>query len=174
MRISTKSTQTECIHIWHYFITVRSFPYVSCDRSVCFLHWKKLKPLNTVRKKWKLVKLKFFRKNLTIFYINMKHPDLKTVLWNRNYFLLFRFRLLKSYGSGSGSDFWKSYGSGSGSYLWKVTIPVPVPAPYLYHKKQIFQKKLFPFYIVSCFTRKKIININKFIVKCKRKNVKWR
>jgi hypothetical protein len=79
MRISTKSTQTqtECIHIWHYFITVRSFPYVSCDRSVCFLHWKKLKPLNTVRKKWKLVKLKFFRKNLTIFYINMKHPDLK-------------------------------------------------------------------------------------------------
>jgi hypothetical protein len=41
---------------------------------------------------------------------------------------------------GSGSDFWKSYGSGSayGSNLWKVMIPVPVtvPAPYLYHKKQ--------------------------------------
>ncbi len=27
------------------------------------------------------------------------------VLWNRNYFLRFQFRLLKSYGSGSGSDF---------------------------------------------------------------------
>ncbi len=83
-------------------------------------------------------------------------------LWNRNYFLRFRFRLLKSYGSGS--DFWKSYGSGS--YFWKVTVPVPVPAPYLYHKKQIFLKKLFLFHIVSCFTRKKMININKFIVKC--------
>jgi hypothetical protein len=59
------------------------------------------------------------------------------VLWNRNYFLRFRFWLLKSYGSGS--DFWKSYGSGS--YFWKVTVPVPVPAPYLYHKKQIFLKK---------------------------------
>jgi hypothetical protein len=35
---------------------------------------------------------------------------LKSVLWNRNYLLRFRFRfrfwLLKSYGSGSGSDFW--------------------------------------------------------------------
>jgi hypothetical protein len=30
---------------------------------------------------------------------------------------------------------------------------------------------LFPFYIVSCFTRKKIININKFIVKCERKKI---
>ncbi len=27
------------------------------------------------------------------------------VLWNRNYLLRFRFRLLKSYGSGSGSNF---------------------------------------------------------------------
>jgi hypothetical protein len=45
-------------------------------------------------------------------------------LWHRNFFLRFRFRLLKSYGSGFGSDFeklWfrcrfvllKSYGSGS-------------------------------------------------------------
>ncbi len=84
-------------------------------------------------------------------------------------FLRFRFRLLKRNGSGSGSDFWKSYGSGSGSYFWKVTVPVPVP--YLYHKKQIFLKNLFPFYIVSCFTRKKIININKFIVKCDRKKM---
>ncbi len=36
-------------------------------------------------------------------------------LWNRNYFLLFqfRYRLLKSYGSGSN--------------FWKVMVPVPVP-----------------------------------------------
>ncbi len=40
----------------------------------------------------------------------------------------FRFQLLKSYGSGS--------------YFEKVTVPVlvPVPAPYLKHKKQIFPK----------------------------------
>jgi hypothetical protein len=44
---------------------------------------------------------------------------------------------LKNYGSGSGSDLRKSYGSGS--YFRK--IPVPVPAPYLDHKKKIFQKK---------------------------------
>jgi hypothetical protein len=68
----------------------------------------------------------------------------QAVLWNRNYFLRFRFRLLKSYGSGS--DFRKSYGSGSGSYFRNVTVPVlvpvpvPVPAPYLDHKKQNFQK----------------------------------
>jgi hypothetical protein len=30
---------------------------------------------------------------------------LGAVLWNRNYFLRFRFRLLKSYGCGSSSDF---------------------------------------------------------------------
>jgi hypothetical protein len=30
-------------------------------------------------------------------------------------------------------------------------------------------KNLFPFYIVSCFKRKKIISIKKFIVKCERK-----
>ncbi len=75
-----------------------------------------------------------------------RNADLDPVLWNRNYFLRFRFRfqLLKSYGSGSGSgyDFWKSYGSGSGSYFWKVTVPVPVLAPYLYHKRQIFHKKI--------------------------------
>jgi hypothetical protein len=78
---------------------------------------------------------------------------------------------LKSYGSGSGSDFRKSYGSGSGSgsYFRKVPVPVPVPAPYLDHKKQIKKKKflenILPFYTVSCFTRKKFINFNKFIVK---------
>jgi hypothetical protein len=63
---------------------------------------------------------------------------------------IFKFRLLKSYGSGSGSDFWKSYGSGSGSgsYFRKVPVPVPVlvPAPYLDRKKQIFQKKFWNFF----------------------------
>ncbi len=59
-------------------------------------------------------------------------------LWNRNNILRFRFRfqLLKSY-------VWfrfrlillKSYGS------------VPVPAPYLDHKKQIFQKKCWKFFL---------------------------
>ncbi len=43
------------------------------------------------------------------------------VLWNRNYFLRFRFRRLKSYGSGSGS----------GYDFWKVIVPVPVPVPIL-------------------------------------------
>ncbi len=68
------------------------------------------------------------------------------MLWNRNDFLRFRFRflLLKSYGSGSCSDFWKSYGSGSGSYFWKVTVPVP--APYLDHKKLIFQENFWNFF----------------------------
>jgi hypothetical protein len=50
-----------------------------------------------------------------------------------------------------------------------VPVPVPVPAPYLDHKKQIFQKKIgifLIFYLVSCFTRKKFINFNKFVVKC--------
>ncbi len=76
-------------------------------------------------------------------------------MWNRNYFLRFRFRLLKSYGSGS--DSWKSYGSGSGSYFWKVTVPVPVPvpAPYLYHKKQIFLKKFVSFLHNKLFYKEK-------------------
>jgi hypothetical protein len=51
----------------------------------------------------------------------------------------------------------------------KVTVPVPVPAPYADHKKQVFQKKnldiFLTFYLVSCFTRKKFINFNKFVVK---------
>ncbi len=50
------------------------------------------------------------------------------------------------------------------------TVPVPVPAPYLDHKKQIIQQKMLDFflffYIFSCFTREKYINFNKFIVKC--------
>ena len=50
-----------------------------------------------------------------------------------------------------------------------VPVPVPVPAPYLDHKKQIFKKIFeifFTFYLVSCFTRKKFMNFNKFMVKC--------
>jgi hypothetical protein len=66
----------------------------------------------------------------------------------------------------------------------KVIVPVPVPTfeklqfrfrfqLHIYTiKSKFFFKKLFPFYMVSCFKRKKIININKFIVKCERKNVK--
>ncbi len=49
-----------------------------------------------------------------------------------------------------------------------VPVPVPVPAPYLDHKKQ--KKKILEifltFYLVSYFTRKKLINFNKFMVKC--------
>jgi hypothetical protein len=52
----------------------------------------------------------------------------------------------------------------------KVTVPVPVPTPYLDHKKQIKKKKksdiFLTFYLISCFTRKKFINFNKFVVKC--------
>ena len=92
-----------------------------------------------------------YRKPETGSFVNQAK---NTVLWNRNFFLRFRFRflLLKSFGSGSGSDFWKSYGSGSGSYFWKVTVPVPVPvpAPYLDHKKQIFQEYFWNFF--SLFT----------------------
>jgi hypothetical protein len=48
-------------------------------------------------------------------------------------------------------------------------VPVPAVAPYLDHKKQILPKKIgnvLRFYTVSCFTRKKFVNFNKFIVKC--------
>ncbi len=63
----------------------------------------------------------------------------------------------------------------------KVTVPVPVPAPYLDHKKQIKKKKLeifSTFYLVSCFTRKKFINFNNFMVKyewkkCLMKEIKY-
>jgi hypothetical protein len=61
----------------------------------------------------------------------------------------------------------------------KVMVPVAVPTfeklrfrvqLHIYTiKSKFFLQNLFPFYIVSCFTRKKIININKFIVKCERK-----
>jgi hypothetical protein len=48
-------------------------------------------------------------------------------------------------------------------------VMVPVPAPYLDHKKLFFGKtfeKFFAFYIISCFSRKKFKNFNKLIVKC--------
>ncbi len=51
----------------------------------------------------------------------------------------------------------------------KVMVPVPVPDPYLDHKKQIFPKinwYFLHFYIARCFSRKKFKNFNKFIVKC--------
>jgi hypothetical protein len=63
----------------------------------------------------------------------------------------------------------------------KVMVPVPVPTfeklrcrfrfqLHIYTiKSKFFLKSLFPLYKVSCFTRKNIININKFIVKCERK-----
>jgi hypothetical protein len=51
----------------------------------------------------------------------------------------------------------------------KITVPVPVSAPYLDHKKQ-FKKNILEifltFYLVSSFTRKKFMNFNKFMVKC--------
>ncbi len=95
----------------------------------------------------------------------------RTALGNRNYFLRFRFRfrLLKNYRSGSGSDF------------WEVMVPVPSFKKLRFRFRFWFQlhietikskfvKKIFGyfllFYIVSCFTRKKFINFNKFIVKC--------
>jgi hypothetical protein len=65
----------------------------------------------------------------------------------------------------------------------KVMVPVPVPIfeklrfrfrfRFQLHiyiiKSKFFLKNRFPFYLVTCLTRKKTININKFIVKCERK-----
>jgi hypothetical protein len=53
---------------------------------------------------------------------------------------------------------------GSGSNFSKVMVPVP--APYLDHKKQQQKIDFFAFYLTSGFTRKKFISFNKFIVKC--------
>ncbi len=84
-------------------------------------------------------------------------------------------------GSGSGSDFWKVMVPVPVLTFEKVMVPVPVPTfeklrsrfrfqLHIYTiKSKFFLKNLFPFNIVSCFTRKKIININIFIVKCERK-----
>ncbi len=53
--------------------------------------------------------------------------EFSTVLRNRNSMLRFRFRLLTGYGSGYG--------------FWQVTVPFPVLAPYLDHKKHSFLNK---------------------------------
>jgi len=113
-------------------------------RNYFSLHLRK----SYIRSLHPLQNIQYFKTSnfLPFFYFGVFLP----VLWNRNYFLRFRFRfrLLKSYGSGS--DFWKSYGSssgsgsGSGSYFRKV--PVPVPAPYKDNKKQIFQQKFWNFF----------------------------
>ncbi len=133
----------------HSFCNFQNRGDVSRDRLAIFLWIKFRKRTN--------LKLFNFSSNLiskwnyhpTFFLPNLSWN--KAVLWNRNYLLRFRFRLLKSFGSGSSSDFWKSYsygsGSGSGSYFRKVPVPVPVPAPYLDHKKQIFQNKILKFFL---------------------------
>jgi hypothetical protein len=62
----------------------------------------------------------------------------------------------------------------------KVMVPVPTFEKLRFRfqlhiyaiKSNFFLKNLFPFYIVSCFTRENIININKFIVKCEIKKCK--
>jgi hypothetical protein len=97
----------------------------------------------------------------------------KSVLWNRNYFLRFRFRLLKSYGSGSGSssDFWQV----------PIPVPVPIPAPYLDHKMQIFQKKFGknPVFLNSkLFYKEKMYKFHKnlckmWMKKCLMKEIKY-
>jgi hypothetical protein len=61
----------------------------------------------------------------------------------------FRFQLLKS------------YGSCSGSYCLKVTVPVP--APYLDHEKQIKKKirKYFAFLLSKLFYMEKVYKFQK-------------
>jgi hypothetical protein len=74
----------------------------------------------------------------------------------------------------------------SGSDFWKVTVPdptvdklrfrlrfVPVPAPYVDHKKQIFQKileKNLAFLHCKLFCKEIFFIFSKFIVKCESKN----
>ncbi len=51
----------------------------------------------------------------------------------------------------------------------KVTVPVPVPAPYLDHKRQICKKNIgifFYFLLSKLFYKEKFMNFNKFMVKC--------
>ncbi len=139
---------------------------MNTDPKYCFL------PIN----RYRLLNLNFFKEGKHgrcdgTALIRIRNTDIWAVLWNRNYFLRFRFRfrLLKSYGSGS--DFWKSYGSGSGSYFWKVTVPVPVPAPYLYHKKQIFLKKFVSFLHSKLFYKEKDYKYQKIYCKMWKKKM---
>ncbi len=98
------------------------------------------------------------------------------VLWNRNYLLRFRYRfwLLESYGSGSGSDFWKVMVPVPTFEKVTVQVPVPVPAPYLDNKKQIVLKKgwnFFDFILSKLFYKEKVhkfqqIYSKKWMKKC--------
>jgi len=69
----------------------------------------------------------------------------RTVLWNRNYFLRFRFRLLKVMVPVPVPTFEKLWFR---FLLWKVTVlvPIPVPAPYLEHKSAFIAKKICNFF----------------------------
>jgi len=108
--------------------------------------WLKLKERDNTCFGEKRVVLRSWGPKVVVYLLN-------PVLRNRNYFLRFRFR------------FWQvpvptldNYGSGSG--------------PVSRLKKQFsnfFLGKILPFYIVSFFTRKKLIIFIKFIVKCERK-----
>jgi len=62
------------------------------------------------------------------------------VLWNCNYFLWFRFQLLKSYGSVR-LRLLKGYDAGSSSNWWKDTVPVP--AQFSDHNKKLSKKNSF-------------------------------
>ncbi len=51
----------------------------------------------------------------------------------------------------------------------KVTVPVPIPAAYLDHKKQICKKILeifFDFLLSKLFYKEKFMNFSKLMVKC--------
>ena len=68
---------------------------------------------------------------------------------------------MKSYGSGSGSNFRKVMDPVPVPVptFEKVTVPVPVPAPYLDHKKQIFLKKslkFFRLFTIKLFYKEKV------------------
>jgi hypothetical protein len=67
------------------------------------------------------------------------HAHLQAALWNPNYFLRFRFRLLRSYGSGSGSS----------SDFWHITVPDPVP--YLVSRPLIAVFKQYFFFFLIFF-----------------------
>ena len=85
--------------------------------------------------------------------------NIQPVLWNRNYLLRFRFWLLKSYGSGSGSNFWKVMVPVPLPTFEKVAVPVSVPASYLDHKKSKFLKKFgifFDFLLSKLFYKEKV------------------
>jgi hypothetical protein len=83
------------------------------------------------------------------FQKGMHYELFQALLRSRNYYLRlrYRFRILTSYGSGSGSDFRQA----------------SVPAPYLDHKKHIFQKNVCKKSCLFTFYTKKI---DKFHKKC--------